>query len=45
MTDKQLYTLCGAILFSASIIAWSPVSAIVSFAFFIGSIASNADKR
>jgi hypothetical protein len=51
MTDKQVSTLCGVILLSASFTAWSPEAeisiplAIVSFAFFIGSIASNADKR
>lgn len=45
MTDKQVYTLCGVILLSASVIAGSPVSAIVSIAFFIGSIASDGDKR
>jgi hypothetical protein len=51
MTDKQVYTLCGVNLLSASVIAWSPSAevatplAIVAFAFFIGSIASNADKR
>ena len=44
MTDKQVYTLCGVILLSASKIAWPPALAFVSFAFFIGSIASNADK-
>jgi hypothetical protein len=44
MTDKQLHTLCGVILLSASVIARFPSMAIVAFAFFIGSIASNGDK-
>jgi hypothetical protein len=44
MTNKQLYTLCGVILLSASATAWSPLLAIPAFVFFIGSIASNADK-
>jgi hypothetical protein len=44
MTDKQAHTLCGVILLSASVIASSPSLAIVSVAFFIGSIASDGDK-
>jgi hypothetical protein len=50
MTDKQVHTLCGVNLLSASVIARSPSAevatslAIVAFAFFIGSIASDGDK-
>ena len=38
MTDKQLYTLCGAITLSAAIIANSPVLAVSAFFWFIFSI-------
>jgi hypothetical protein len=44
MTDKQVDALCGVILLSAADIKGSPVLALVSLAFFISSIASDAKK-
>jgi hypothetical protein len=44
MTNKQLYTLCGVILLSASFVASSPVLALVSFAFLISEIVEDTKK-
>jgi hypothetical protein len=44
MTDKQLYTLCGVILLSASAVASSPVLGIASLSFFISSRAEDTKK-
>jgi hypothetical protein len=38
MTDKQLYTLSGVILFCCGVIASSPPLVVTAFGFFIGSI-------
>jgi hypothetical protein len=44
MTNKQLYSLCGVILLSASFVASSPVLALVSLSFLISSIAEDTKK-